>query len=122
MTPDRQSAAPAHEPTPPAVATRRHAVVVWTVGSAALVEAVTLYLRFHSGIAAAEFNKTAPLLLQIHHMFWSVPLFPVAWLAWRRARLSGAILGIALGFIFSDLVHHLLVLPLAVGNTGWHWP
>ncbi len=31
-------------------------------------------------------------------------------------------LGIAAGLVLSDLVHHFVVLPLWVGNTGWHWP
>ena len=22
----------------------------------------------------------------------------------------------------SDAIHHLMVLPITVGNTGWHWP
>ena len=102
--------------------TRSSAVLLWTVVSTVLVEAVTLYLRFRRGIRATEFNQTAPLLLQIHHMFWSLPLLAVVWLAWRKARLSGALLGIALGLVLSDLMHHFVVLPLIVGNTGWHWP
>jgi hypothetical protein len=28
----------------------------------------------------------------------------------------------ALGFVISDLLHHVIVLPLTVGTTGWHWP
>jgi hypothetical protein len=82
-------------------------------------EGVTLYLRFGRHQTAAEFNKTAPLLLQMHHMFWSVPLLAVLPVC---PRLRGALLGTAIGFIVSDLLHHFLVLPLAVGNTGWHWP
>jgi hypothetical protein len=31
-------------------------------------------------------------------------------------------IGIAGGLILSDLLHHFVVLPLWVGNTGWHWP
>ena len=42
------------------------------------MEAITAYLRFRGGIAATEFNKTAPFLLQIHHMFWSLPLLVLA--------------------------------------------
>jgi hypothetical protein len=101
---------------------RGRVVVVWTAISTVLVEAVTIYLRFRTGVSASEFNKTAPLLLQIHHMFWSVPLLVVVWLVWRNVRLSGTLLGIALGLIVSDLLHHFVVLPLTVGNTGWHWP
>jgi hypothetical protein len=94
----------------------------WTIAITLIVEAVTLYLRFGRGETAAEFNKTAPLLLQIHHMFWSVPLFAVLPFVWRRPRFSGVLLGIALGFVITDAVHHCLVLPLTVGNMGWHWP
>jgi hypothetical protein len=96
--------------------------MMWGLAVTVLAEAITAYLRFHSGIAATEFNKTAPLLLQIHHMFWSLPLLVVVPLVWRKAGLSGALLGIACGLILSDLLHHFVVLPLTVGNTGWHWP
>jgi hypothetical protein len=33
------------------------------------MEAATLYLRFAHGTSAVEFNATAPLVLQIHHLF-----------------------------------------------------
>ena len=57
----------------------------------------------------------------------SVPPYPknhcvVLALLWRKQALSGAILGISLGLIASDLLQHFVVLPLTVGNTGWHWP
>jgi hypothetical protein len=100
----------------------RHWTVAWAVAVTILVEAVTLCLRFGYQQTAAEFNKTAPLLLQIHHMFWSVPLLALLPFCWRRPTLSAALTGIAIGFIASDLVHHFVILPLLVGNTGWHWP
>ncbi|MEN6449655.1 MAG: hypothetical protein ABFC96_04105 [Thermoguttaceae bacterium] len=99
----------------------KHAID-WTLAITALVEGVTVAMRFGSGVSAAEFNATAPLLLQIHHMFWSLPLLAALPLVWRRQKLSGTLLGVALGLIFSDLVHHFVVLPVLVGNTGWHWP
>ena len=104
------------------LSTRRSAIILWTVVSTILIEALTIYLRFGRGVNASEFNKTAPLLLQIHHMFYSIPLLLVVPFLWRKPRLSSALLGIALGLILSDLSHHFLVLPLTVGNTGWHWP
>ncbi len=102
--------------------TRGRAVIVWGLAVTVLAQAITACLRFRSGIVATEFNKTAPLLLQLHHMFWSIPLLLVLPFVWRKERLSGAILGISLGLILSDLMHHFVVLPLIVGNTGWHWP
>ena len=97
---------------------RSSSVIVWTVISTLGVEAIRAYLRFRGGITATEFNKTAPLLLQIHHMFLSIPLLLVLPLVWRKPRLSGALLGIALGLIFSDLSHHFLVLSLDCGQYG----
>jgi hypothetical protein len=85
----------------------------WTVAITLVVEAVTLFLRFGRGQTAAEFNATAPLLLQIHHMFWSVPLLVVLPFVWHKPRTSGVLLGIALGFVIGDVLHHCLVLPLA---------
>lgn len=102
--------------------TRRKAIVLWAIASTVLIEAVTLCLRFSSGITATEFNRTAPLLLQIHHMFWSVPLLVIVPLVWRLPKVSGVLMGIALGLICSDVIHHFLILPLTVGNIGWHWP
>lgn len=100
---------------------RRSSAILWTIVSTLVVEAITGYLRFRKGITATEFNKTAPLL-RIHHMFYSLPLFLAVPLVWRWPRLSGALLGIAFGLIVSDLLHHFVVLPLTVGNIGWHWP
>lgn len=51
-----------------------------------------------------------------------VPLLLVVPFIWRRPQLTGTLLGVALGLVISDLVHHSLVLPLTAGNTGWHWP
>ena len=101
---------------------RQRALIVWATAATLIAEAVTLYLRFGRGQTAIEFNKSAPLLLQVHHMFWSLPLFAMLPLCWRRPRWRGAIAGIAIGFIVSDLLHHFAIPPLLVGNTGWHWP
>jgi hypothetical protein len=101
---------------------RYRSAVLWTIGVTLLVETITLGLRFVAGIIAVQFNATAPLLMQIHHMFWCIPLFVVAPLFWRSPRASGAIIGVGCGFVLSDLLHHFIVLPLTVGDTGWHWP
>ncbi|MCD4727185.1 MAG: hypothetical protein K8R46_05965 [Pirellulales bacterium] len=91
--------------------------------STVVVEAVTVAMRFCTGMSAADFNATEPpLLLQIHHMFWCLPLLLVVPFVWHKPKLSGALLGISIGLIVSDLLHHFVVLPLTVGNTGWHWP
>jgi len=103
-------------------AMRYRAFIAWTLAATAIGEGVTLYLRFAAHVTAVQFNATAPLILQIHHMFWSIPLFLLAPLLLRFPRTSGAILGIACGLVLSDLIHQFVILPLTVGNTGWHWP
>lgn len=102
---------------------RKHHTIVWGLFVTVGVELITVYMRFRSGgISAVEFNRTAPLLLQVHHMFWAVPLLLVVPFVWKKPRACGALLGISIGFVLSDLIHHFVVLPLTVGNTGWHWP
>ena len=106
----------------PAANNRDPTFLYWAVATTLLVEAVTIVLRFGVGTDAVAFNKAAPLVLQIHHMFWSVPVLLVLPFVRRRRKLTAALAGVALGLILSDLLHHFVVLPLTVGNTGWHWP
>ncbi len=100
----------------------QRALWIWCGATTVVVEELTLWLRFQSGIAAADFNRSAPLVLQIHHLFWSLPLFVIADLLRRWQRVKAALIGVGLGLIISDLAHHFIFLPLLVGNTGWHWP
>jgi len=102
---------------------RRHVIIAWTIGITLAVEAITIALRFGANIDAVQFNATEPpFLLKIHHAFWSIPLLLIIPLVWRWPKTSGTLLGIGLGLILSDAIHHLVVLPITVGNMGWHWP
>ena len=96
--------------------------IAWAVGATVVIELATVAIRFGGGVAAAEFNETAPFLLRIHHLFWSLPLFAGAVAARSRPGFSQSLGGLGAGCIASDLLHHFLVLPLLVGNIGWHWP
>ncbi len=96
--------------------------ILLTVIVAVVFESVTISLRFYAGLRVEKFNKTAPLWQQIHHMFWSVPLLVILPFVWKSSRVSGMLLGISLGLLLSDLLHHFVIMPLAVGNTVWHWP
>jgi len=89
-----------------------------------LMEGVTLLVRFGLGLSAAEYIERSdpPLLLQIHHLFWAVPLLAVAALRRFRGRAAQWLLAAALACVASDLLHHLVFLPLLTGETGWHWP
>ena len=97
--------------------------LIWATALTCIFELMTISARIATGISAAEFNgSNPPWLLQIHHMFWSVPFLAVLPLVWSVAGIRNPVAGMALGLIFSDLVHHFVVLPVWVGNTGWHWP
>jgi ABC-type amino acid transport system permease subunit len=101
---------------------RRREFLLWSGAFTLLAEAVTLLLRFGGGLTAVEFNRGAPLLLQIHHMFWAVPLLLLAAMVRRWPVPSMLLAAAALACVVSDLLHHFVVLPLLVGHTGWHWP
>src|SRR5262245_1519448 len=97
-------------------------LMVWSVAMTVVAESVTLALRFFGGITALQLNQSAPLFVQIHHMFWSVPLMGVAIVLRARPRAVIWLSAMAIACVLSDLAHHLLFLPMIVGNTGWHWP
>jgi hypothetical protein len=87
------------------------------------IELATVITRLALGQSAAHFNETTnpPLILKVHHPVYAAPLV-VAGLFVRSGRLSRALWALVFALVASDVVHHLIVLPLWVGNTGWHWP
>ncbi len=93
-----------------------------TLSLTVIMELITISMRLAFGQSAAEYitETNPPLLLQLHHMFWSVP-FVIAGVFVSERMRSSVLWSIALGLIASDLSHHFLVLPLWVGNTGRHW-
>ena len=88
-----------------------------------MMEFATIAARIIYGQSAAEYIAASkpPLLLEIHHMFWAAPFLLTGLVAAGR-RTSAVMWSLSLGLIASDLMHHFVVLPLWVGNTGWHWP
>jgi hypothetical protein len=101
---------------------RWHIAFYWTIGVTVLVEAITAALRFSTGKSVTEFSGNWPIWLRTHHMFWGVAVIVASFVAWKTHRWWGAFIGIGLGLVLSDAIHHLIVLPLTVGNMGWHWP
>jgi hypothetical protein len=93
--------------------------------STVFYEVATIISRALSGISAGEFHEryNLPIYLRIHHMFWGLLVLIIGLaIAKRRPKLSPWIAGIGIGLFLSDVIHHFIVLPLWVGNTGWHWP
>jgi hypothetical protein len=87
------------------------------------IELVTVVARLIAGQSAAEFNRSVdpPLILKVHHPLYAVPVIAVGLLV-RGPRLSRALWALVIALVASDALHHLVVLPIWVGNTGWHWP
>jgi len=86
-----------------------------------LLEIVTALLRFAVGIQSTrDFASTIGVLTQgirIHHSYLGLGMIAIAAL-WRR-RFSSVmrwILIIGLAFVFSDLIHHFLVLWPITGH------
>ncbi|MBN1900401.1 hypothetical protein JW926_03635 [Candidatus Sumerlaeota bacterium] len=90
-----------------------------------IYEVGTILSRVFSGISAGEFHEryNLPILLRIHHMFWGIFFFIIGLtIARRLPKYSPWIAGIGIGLFLSDVIHHFIVLPLWIGNIGWHWP
>ena len=90
-----------------------------------VLEATTIAGRLLSGESAAAWaaRTQPPLWMRIHHMFWAIPVAALAAaVIGRWPRVGRVLAGFAVGLVASDLLHHFVVLPLWVGNIGWHWP
>src|SRR5262245_21585612 len=81
-------------------------IVVCALILSIVVELLTLALRFGTGLTAREFNKAAPLFLQVHHLFWSIPLLAMAAAMSNRPRIFEWLIAMAIACILSDLAHH----------------
>jgi hypothetical protein len=66
----------------------RRRILYWSVAVTVFIEALTLWLRFGRGVRPSEFNKTAPLVLRIHHMSWAAPVSSSPHFYLRAARPS----------------------------------
>ena len=77
------------------------------------------YLRV-GGPLSLIFLAISVLLIPL--TLWALPVLLAAACLRRRKLLTRRLVGLALGLVVSDLAHHFIVLPLWVGNTGWHWP
>lgn len=106
------------------ISDRTRTALIWCIAVTLIVEAVTIIARCTSGTSAAEFQAShaIPMPFRIHHMFWGIVPVLASAFVWRKPKLSGAFIGFGLGVILSDAIHHCIVLPIWVGNMGWHWP
>lgn len=95
----------------------------WCIAITVAGELITIACRIAAGAPATEvLNPDTHVLIRMHHFFWAVPFLVAAGVIWKREGVRQRLLGLSAGLILSDLIHHFVVLPLWVGNTGWHWP
>jgi hypothetical protein len=85
---------------------------------ALLIEALTIVLRF--GFLLESTRDTAASIgvytlgLRVHHGYIGLLLVPLGWCFPRGLRHAVWIVGF--GLLFSDLIHHFIVLWLIVGS------
>ena len=100
-------------------------IAVWSVVLTAAIELLTVMLRFGLQLEATrDTASTVGMLtrgIRIHHGYVGV-LFVIAALFCVRIRtaLSRWMLVAGIALLGSDLVHHFLVLWLAVGSPEFH--
>lgn len=97
----------------------------WVLIGTAGIELATVVLRF--GFQLESTRDTASTIgrltfgLRIHHGYIGVLLFAIAMIPLRSHRaLAQRVLIVGLSLVFSDLLHHFVVLWLAVGSPEFH--
>ncbi len=95
----------------------------WCLVLTLAFELITIACRIAIGQSGAEYlSPQTHWLIRMHHMFWAIPLLLLAAAMSKQRLWQARLSGVAAGLVLSDLLHHFVVLPLWVGNIGWHWP
>ena len=96
-------------------------VVLWSVFLTLVFEVVSCVLRF--GLELQSTRDTASTVgrqtlgLRIHHGYIGLAcIAAAATLSTRRSSLSFCLLVVGFGLLFSDLVHHFVVLWIVTGD------
>lgn len=97
-------------------------LLLLTAGLAALLEVVTVLLRFGAGLEAASDPLGLGALTgggRLHHGVLGLLLLAAALSVWRRITLRNVLLIVGGALLLSDAAHHLLVLWPATGDPGF---
>lgn len=88
---------------------------IWSgLAGAALCEIVACVGRFGAGVRSADVITPLTLGVRIHHGYVGAALLVLALVLPPKWRYASAAIGLAL--VVSDLIHHFVVLPLALGS------
>lgn len=98
----------------------RPSALRWGLVLAAVIELVTVFLRFGLGLQSTRdtgFVQHLTLGLRIHHGYVGVVLLLFAWrMQLRWPGVVNLFLVIGVGLVLSDLAHHFLVLWPITGS------
>jgi len=96
-------------------------LVLWSLLLTIVFEALTCVLRF--GLELQSTRATASTIgwltggIRIHHSYIGLAMIVCScWLWNRRPQSAFWLLAIGLGLLFSDLIHHFVVLWVIVGD------
>lgn len=103
----------------------RKEILLWTITLTLMVEAVTVLLRFGFGCEATRDTATTVGMLthgiRIHHSYVGLLVVAVAHgLRSRRPVFGTWGLAIGMALVWSDLIHHFLVLWPILGDPMFH--
>ena len=99
-------------------------VVLLTAALTAIIELVTVVLRFGFGLQAQ--TSTAWMArftfgYRDHHGYWGALLLVIAALVRKRAALRNALVIIGAALFLSDVIHHFLVLWPITGSPEFYF-
>ncbi len=100
-------------------------VFVWSLGLTFLFETLTLFMRFGLGLEWAAVSRSTVGVLtfgvRVHHSFVGLILLLGASLMVDRLGMwQGLAFATGWGLLFSDLIHHFLVLWPITGRPQFH--
>lgn len=87
----------------------------WTAG----FELLTCLFRFGLGLRSkvyANRYRRFTLGIRIHHAYFAAAVVPLALGVPMEAWLRDVLLAASAGLVFSDLLHHFVVLPIVTGE------
>jgi hypothetical protein len=87
----------------------------WTVG----FELLTCLFRFGLGLRSkvyANRYRRFTLGIRIHHAYFAAAVLPAAYAVPMEGWLRDILAAAAAGLVFSDLLHHFVVLPILTGE------
>jgi hypothetical protein len=97
----------------------RRAEIICTALLTLLIEGVTLIFRFVFGVQAAQatsFVSSLSFGLRVHHCYVGAVVCALAFLFAQGSWLRVWALRLGLALVFSDLLHHFVVMMLIIGH------